>query len=115
MPSIELFEDRRGREPVGDYIQELERLGRLAEVASIARYVDLLEEHGTRLGMPYARIIDRQRRMYELRPGAHRIAFAVRGDTAILLHAWRKRAQRLDEDEVTLAGRRLTEWLEKRK
>jgi len=114
MPEVELFEDRRGRQPVRDYIRELERRGRLAEVAAIARDIDLLEEHGAQLGMPFARIIDREHRIYELRPGAHRIAFALHRGAAVLLHAWRKRTQRLDDAELSVARRRLGEWLDSR-
>ncbi len=115
MPELELFEDRRGREPVAAYIQELERRGRHAEVAAILRHVELVREAGPSLGMPYSRMIDRRDRIFMLRPGPHRVAYAIRGSVCILLHAWRKRAQALDQAELEVARRRLDDWLERKR
>lgn len=115
MLDLELYEDRRGREPVAEYIKELERRGRHAEIAAVFRYMELLRDAGPSLGMPYARLIDRIDRIYELRPGAHRVAFAIRDNSCLLLHAWRKRSQALDAAELEVSRRRLRGWLAKEK
>lgn len=60
--------------------------------------------------MPYARMIDRDDRIRELRPGAHRLAYVLREDVGILLHAWRKTSQALDLQELRIAKNHLVDW-----
>lgn len=105
MPTVELFADARGISPVEDYIRALLRSGDTTAVATFERLVDLLAEHGPALGMPHSRMIDRRERLYELRFGNHRCAYVLRDGRIALLHAWRKRSQRLDEREVSRARR----------
>src|SRR5574338_1132544 len=109
MAEVVLYADSRRREPVFDYIEALAR-SRLAEAAAIERYIDLLENKGERLHPPFAAIIDRKERIFELRPGNHRVAYAPHGHAYVLLHAWRKRGQKLDEREAATARRRLADW-----
>lgn len=109
MPDVVFFADRRGDEPVLKYIRVVARR-RPAEAAAIERYIDLLETHGERLAMPYARRIDAPLRIYELRPGAHRVAYAADAGRYVLLHAWRKTARQLDQRALTIARNRLEEW-----
>jgi phage-related protein len=107
---IVLYADARGREPVLDYIERLAHT-RPAEAAAIERYIDRLAEQAELLGMPSARIIDKGRRIYELRPGAHRIAYSQYGGRFVLLHAWRKKGQKLDRGEANIAASRLNDWI----
>lgn len=109
MADVVLYADARGREPVFDYIGALGR-SRPAEAAAIERYVDLLESKGERLQYPFASLIDKEARIFELRPGNHRVAYALHGNAYVLLHAWRKRGQKLDEREAATAQRRLADW-----
>lgn len=109
MAEVVLYADLRGHEPVYEYIARLAR-SRAAEAASIERYIDLLEEKGERLQFPFATLIDRDERIFELRPGSHRVAYAMHGGEYVLLHAWRKRTQKLDEREAATARRRIVEW-----
>lgn len=83
---------------------------RAAEAASIERYIDLLESKGERLQYPFASLIDRGDRIFELRPGSHRVAYAMHDGQYVLLHAWRKKTQKLDEREAAQARRRLNDW-----
>jgi phage-related protein len=106
---IVFFVDGRGREPVLEYIRQLGRV-RPVEAAAIERYIDRLADKGDRLGMPMARLIDRENRLFELRPGAHRVAYARAGDHYVLLHAWRKTSQKLDRQEAGIALSRLRRW-----
>ena len=57
--------------------------------------------------MPHDRIIDRRERLYELRFGNHRCAYAEVRGVVVLLHAWRKQTQKLDQREEATALRRL--------
>ncbi len=113
MPEIVFFDDARGQEPVRAYLEDLVRHGERTPVATFARYVDLLEEKGASLPMPIARMIDRRSRIYELRVGAHRFAYAEREGQVIPLHGWRKQSQKLDRREVNIARGRLSDWQER--
>lgn len=113
MPDVLNYVDGRGREPVDEYVAGLLRVGERTAAATLARHVALLEEHGANLGMPHARLIDRTARLWELRPGDHRVAYAEHGDHIVLLHAWRKRSQRLDLRELRRAQSRIEDWKER--
>jgi phage-related protein len=105
---VEYHRDQAHREPVRDYIDGLRRAGDRSGAAGLERAARLLALHGPALRMPHARIIDRERRIYELRAGDHRAAYVQREGRFVLLHAWRKRTQRLDTREADRA-RRLAE------
>ena len=109
---MEVYGDRRGNAPVAAYLQRL-RAVRPAEAASILRYIDLLAEKGERLRMPYATMIDKELRLYELRPGNHRVAYALHHGDYVILHAWRKTTQKLDQREASTARKRLLDWRER--
>lgn len=49
---VVLHYDRRGHSRVEDYIRELHRSGDRSAVATLQRYIELLEENGPDLGMP---------------------------------------------------------------
>lgn len=106
---VSYFRDDDGSVPVADYIVFLDRAGRSAEAARMLRDIDLLAEHGMagaqQLGTQFSRIIDRDLRIWELRPGGHRIAYAAIGDELVLLHAWRKATGRLDPRALRRAQR----------
>ena len=112
MARVEFYADSRGKEPVLDYIASVGR-SRPADAASIERYIDLLEEKGERLGLPFSRMIDLVARIHELRPGAHRIAYGRHAGAYVLLHAWRKKSQKLDQAEARVARSRLESWRER--
>lgn len=104
---IEYWADRRGREPVREYINALDDAGEWSPVATFERRVDILAEHGPAIGMPITRLINRRARLHELRFGDHRCAYVLVGDSIVLLHAWRKRTPKLDAREERKALNRL--------
>lgn len=57
--------------------------------------------------MPYARKV--RGRIWELRPGDHRLFYAQAGHTFIILHAYRKKTDKAPEREIATAERRLAE------
>ena len=114
MPEVLNYEDRRGREPVDEYVAGLLRAGDRSGAATLARYVALLEEHGANLGMPHSRLIDRRERIWELRSGNHRVACAEHRNRIVLLGAWRKRSRKLDVSGMERARSRLADWRERR-
>jgi phage-related protein len=99
----------RGEQPVTEYLAMLTSQGDAA-VTAYRRRAEMLAEQGPALAMPFARLVDPRMRLYELRFGDHRIAYAAVGEEIVLLHAWRKRSQRLDEREATRARLRLSDW-----
>ena len=107
MNEVGYYATARGDRPVEAYIASLDRDGRAADAASLLHVIELLKDMGGLLGAPYARMLDRRLQMYELRAGAHRIAYVRRDDGYLLLHAWRKRSQKADEREVNRARNRL--------
>jgi phage-related protein len=110
VPEVVNYSDPRGVEPVDEYVLRLRRTGEQKAYATLARLVGLLREQGTSLGMPWARLIDRRDRIYELRPGSHRVAFAEHAGAIVLLHAWRKQTRTLDSRELAVARNRLHDW-----
>ena len=113
MPEIVYYVTARGDEPVAAYVERLGRSGSKRDVAAILDLIVELEERGSTLRMPDARMIDRNARIFELRPRSHRIAYAEHGGRYVLLHAWRKQAQRLDRRALATAQRRLVDWGER--
>ena len=105
-----LYADRRGGQPVSDYIRAIAAAGDTSGAANFARTVGLLESLGPALGMPHSRIINRRERLYEMRFGDHRVAYIAHESEIVLLHGWRKRGQRLDAKEEATALRRADEW-----
>lgn len=110
MPEVVYYETARGDEPVAVYVERLGRSGDKRDVAAILDLIVELEERGSALRMPDARIIDRNARIFELLPRSHRIAYAEHGGRYVLLHAWRKQSQRLDRRALATAQRRLADW-----
>jgi len=110
MPEVVYYETARGDEPVAAYVERLGRSGDKRDVAAILDLIVELEDRGSALRMPDARIIDRNARIFELRPRSHRIAYAEHGGRYVLLHAWRKQSQRLDRRALATAQRRLADW-----
>ena len=106
---VGLYHDRRGRSPVADYIRQLSRVGDRSAVATLERYVDLLEENGPGLGMPQDRLLDASMGLYELRAGDHRVAYGEAKGRLHLLEAWRKTRSRAPQQSVARAKRRLLE------
>lgn len=109
MPTVRYFRDQDGSIPVADYIASLDRIGRGVDAARMLNAIDLLADIGMpgaqQLGTSFSRIIDRELRIWELRPGGHRIAYAPIADEFVLLHAWKKGRQQLDLKALQRAQR----------
>lgn len=106
--SIEFYTTARGERPVEEYIADLPK----DERAQAVRDLDLLEEFGVALGMPYVRHIEGD--LWELRPGPHRVFYCiVTGRRCILLCCYRKRSQRAPKREIARALRYMTDWWER--
>jgi phage-related protein len=107
---IEYYRDARGTCQVVEYINALQA----PERAQVARVLQLLEELGVALSMPYARELKGHKPLWELRPGANRVIyFAHTGRRFIMLHAFRKKSRQTPKEAIAIAEKRMFEFLER--
>lgn len=102
--TVRLYESKRGDKPVEEFIKSC----RQEIIARTGHHIDLLEKHGPFLGMPHARKVIGE--IYELRIRGEReirIFYAFHGDTIVLLHAFKKQAQKTPLRELDTAQKRL--------
>lgn len=101
------YEDRRGKSPALDFINDLSAKDR----AKVNIAFKLLAEFGTRLGMPHAKRIEG--RLWELRPGDNRLFYFLHLENRfVVLHGFRKQSMKTPEKEIATALRRMNELLE---
>ncbi len=101
---VDLYADASGQSPV---VAELAQLD-VRDRARVARYLQLLQEFGTSLGMPDARHI--RGPLWELRPGAYRILYAVMPlRRCVVLRVFRKKSRDTPRQEIAMAWRRLSD------
>ena len=103
-----------GKRPVEEFIDSLDAKSR----AKVARTLDLLEEFGISLGMPYARHLEKQ--LWELRVRHGRsqyciIYFLYTGQTFVLLHGFTKKARTVQRTDMEIAESRLNDYLSNRR
>ena len=113
MPNIKapwrvlFYKNHRGQSPVLDTINGLPPQDRVR----IDLAIQLLQEYGTALGMPHARLL--RDKIWELRPGGIRLLyFAYIKRQFVILHSFRKTTNRTPDHEIDTAIRRMNEILE---
>lgn len=111
---IEYYESGVGKVPVAEFIDSLDTKSR----ARIARTLDLLEEFGVDLGMPYARHLEKQLWELRIRHARNRyriIYFLATGQTFILLHGFTKKTGLVPRADIEIAERRRDDYLSRRR
>ena len=117
MYDIIFYRDASGNEPIAEYIQELRKKSYTSKNArvnfnKIVAYIDLLCEHGTWIGEPVVKHLDRE--IWELRPLDNRLLFAnYRGNIFILLHRFVKKTDKTPPAEIDQAKRLLVDYIER--
>ena len=111
---IEYFETAKGRRPVQEFIDSLDTRSK----AKIARTLDLLEQFGIKLGMPYAKHVEGD--LWELRTrvgsNQYRLIYLLfTGRVFILLHGFMKKSGRIPQQDLRTARDRRTEFLTRRR
>ncbi len=114
MWSIEYYRSEAGRTPVAEFIDTLETTAK----ARVARTLDLLEEFGIELGMPYTKHLEKQ--LWELRVRQARnryriIYFLATGKTFVLLHGFTKKTGPVPRSDMEIAERRRDDYLFRRR
>jgi phage-related protein len=109
------YEDKKGRQPIAEYIEALaartDKNSRI-KYGKILDYIETLREHGTHAGEPYIKHLDDN--IWELRPLRDRILFAALIDDGfVLLHCFVKKTQKTPASEIEQAKRELADWKER--
>ncbi|MBO6065247.1 MAG: type II toxin-antitoxin system RelE/ParE family toxin [Lachnospiraceae bacterium] len=75
----------------------------------IVRFIQLLEDHGTRLGEEITKHLEGD--IWELRPGCNRVLFFYfERNTFVLLHHFRKTTQKTPRREIERAISEMRDW-----
>lgn len=113
MWSIEYYQSEAGRSPVQEFVDSLDTKSK----ARVARTLDLLEEFGTDLRMPYARQLENQLWELRVRHGRNRyrvIYFLATAKTFVLLHGFTKKTGPVPRPDMETAERRRDDYLFRR-
>ncbi len=114
MFEIEIYEDRHGRSDIKDYLRDLRsKAGKdkdaRVRLTKIVAYIDILEEKGTVIGLPFVRQIKSD--IWELRPASIRVLFSLIGPNKyLLLHAFRKTTRKTPAREIERAEKELADY-----
>ena len=109
---VDFYRRSRGDEPVRKFLDG-ERKSNPDGVGAIFDAITLLAERGHELTKPHTDTIDSENGIRELRGGPYRIAYIRHGEAYVLLHAWRKRGQKLDPKALKRAQSRRRDWRER--
>ncbi len=117
MYQIEFYADADGYEPVKEFLTNLQakrHSDKTARILSqkILTHIRVLQEYGTRAGLPYVRHLDGD--IWELRPQPERVLFfQCLNNKFVLLHHFRKKSQKTPKREIDCAKRRAKDYLER--
>ena len=117
MYEVIFYEDANGNKPVAEFINDLRNKSSTNKDARInfkkvVAYIDLLEEHGSIIGMPVVKHLDGD--IWELRPIKNRILYAYYKDNKyILLHHFKKASRKLPPWELEQAKRNLEDYIKR--
>ena len=117
MFDVIFYSDSRNKEPTAEFIRQLRQKSNTDKNArinlnKIVAYIDVLCEHGTRVGEPVVKHLDGD--IWELRPLDNRILFAYYKDKIyILLHHFTKKTNKTPPGEIEQAKRNLADYIER--
>ena len=107
MYEIEFYETADGVSELWNFLDDLEQKAETSKDARIQHkqisfYIQLLKDHGTRLGENITKNLDED--IWELRPGNNRVLyFYFRDNKFVLLHQFRKKTQKTPRREIEKA------------
>ncbi len=118
MYTVEFYEDKNGESELWDFLEELREKSATNKDAriqykQIGLYIQLLQEHGTRLPDNVTKHIEED--IWELRPGNNRIFYFYKVEnTFVLLHHFRKKTQKTPAREIERAKRERDDYLSRK-
>ena len=114
---IHFYADKKGNEPVREYIEKLKEKAATDKKArvklkKIVEFFGILERNGTRAGSHFVKHIENG--IWELRPIDNRIFFFYwRDNTFILLHHFQKKSKKTPKREIEQAKRNKRDFIER--
>jgi phage-related protein len=111
--NIEYYKSGSSKCPVVEFIDILDTKSK----ARVARTLDLLEEFGINLGMPYAKHLENQLWELRIRHGRNRyriIYFLFSERIFVLLHGFTKKTSQVTKTDISIAKNRLEDYLLRR-
>lgn len=118
MFNIEFYSNADGVSELWDFLDDLEQRASTNKDAriqhkQIAQYIQLLADHGTRLGENITKHLEEN--IWELRPGNNRVLFFYhKDDTYVLLHHFRKKTQKTPRREIDKAKIERDDWISRK-
>lgn len=115
MYNIEFYSTADGTSELWNFLDDLQQKALTNKDAriqhkQIAQYIQLLQDHGTRLGKNITKNVDED--IWELRPGNNRVFyFFHRDNTYVLLHHFRKKTQKTPRREIERAKAERDDWI----
>jgi len=106
------YPDKNNQEPVKEFILQLDYNTR----HEIIHVIDLLYQNNVLLSRPYVEKIANHLRVLRVKHGSdiYRIFFfAFKGKQFILLHIFQKKTDKLPENEIALAVKRMLDYRER--
>ncbi len=100
---IKFFETARGEKIVKEFIKSLDT----NTISKITSEIDLLQQHGPLLGMPYSKKLTQD--LYELRIRGKqevRIIYGFKGRNVYLLHVFKKKTPKTPIKEIEASKQR---------
>lgn len=118
MFTIEFYSDQHGNSEVWNFLDDLQKRASKDKNAriqhkQIVQYIQLLEDHGTRLGENITKHLEDD--IWELRPGNNRVLyFFQKENTYVLLSHFRKTTQKTPKREIDKAKSLRDDWLKRK-
>ena len=115
MFNVEFYAKPNGISEIYDYLEGLRQRAASSKNAriqlkQILLYIQLLEDHGTRLGDNITKHLEDD--IWELRPGNNRVLyFYFKNNTFVLLHIFRKKTQKTPRREIEKAKSERDDWI----
>lgn len=116
---VEFYRTVRGESEIEDFLDELaakalnSKNDRI-QFKQVTQYIQLLSEHGTKLGENIAKHLGDG--IWELRPGNNRVFFFYfEKDTYVLLHHFRKKTQKTPRKEIEKAIIERDDWIRRKR
>lgn len=88
--------------------KEINKLNK-QEKSKVGEYISLFTEYGFGLTEKYLKKVDRL--LWELRPGSVRLFFIKINPNTIIIHAMRKKSQRITKATKEILKQRTKEWI----
>lgn len=118
MYNIEFYSTADGTSELWNFLDDLQQKSTKSKDARIQHkqillYIQLLEDHGTRLGEKITKHLEDD--IWELRPGNNRVLyFYHKDDTYVLLHQFRKKTRKTPRREIEKAKQERNDWISRK-